>query len=144
MDVDVLVPLLGMSTLTQDLEGGSTRLIPANSSKVAKWVHCTLLFIYPIKNYISYRIIYKIINIFVGGKSMTNNIRICKLCKTQMKFSTFYMCQDCLFELDRVSAYIKKHHYATLDEISQGTSLTPDCVERIIEFFRHSKTSIKQ
>lgn len=74
---------------------------------------------------------------------MSNNVRICKLCKNTMSYSAFYMCNSCLRELDQVSAYIKKHPYAPLEEISQETSLTLDCVERIIEFFRQSNTSMK-
>ncbi|WP_042149294.1 hypothetical protein [Paucisalibacillus sp. EB02] len=75
---------------------------------------------------------------------MSKHEQICKLCKKTKSYSAFYMCNNCLLELERVSAYIKKHPYAPLEEIAQGTSLTQDCVERIIEFFRLSNTTLKQ
>jgi hypothetical protein len=74
---------------------------------------------------------------------MNEHIRNCKLCKKSMEYSAFYMCHDCLQELDKVSGFLKRNPFATVEEVSIGTSLSNECVQRIIEFFRHSNTIIK-
>lgn len=62
---------------------------------------------------------------------MTEHMQICKLCKKPKRFSAYYICQDCLIELDKFSLYIKKHPQATIAEISQGIKLPIECVQRI-------------
>ncbi|WP_010093794.1 hypothetical protein [Ornithinibacillus scapharcae] len=75
---------------------------------------------------------------------MNGHVQICKLCKKPKRYSAFYICQECLVELDKVSMFIKKNPQASIAEISYGINLPSDCVQRIIEFFLGPNKQIKQ
>ncbi|GGA73042.1 hypothetical protein [Ornithinibacillus halotolerans] len=70
------------------------------------------------------------------------NLHNCRLCKRPKEYSAFYMCNDCLLELEKVRTYIKKHPFATLEEISLATELSKETIGHIISFFPN--TQIKQ
>ncbi|GIO25641.1 MAG TPA: hypothetical protein DCO80_03980 [Ornithinibacillus sp.] len=65
---------------------------------------------------------------------MDGHVRHCKLCQRQMSYSVFYMCIDCLLELEKVSGYVRRNPYSSIEEISQGTNLSKESVQKIINF----------
>lgn len=75
---------------------------------------------------------------------MSGHVQICKLCRKTKRYSAYYICQECLIELDKVSIFIKKNPLASVAEISNGINLPSDCVQRIVEFFQGPNKQIKQ
>ncbi|MFS0671866.1 hypothetical protein [Ornithinibacillus sp. 179-J 7C1 HS] len=65
---------------------------------------------------------------------MSGDVRNCKLCFEPMGFSAFSMCQRCLEGMEKVRSYVKKHPYAQLLDISNGTDLSDEFVKRIIDY----------
>lgn len=64
---------------------------------------------------------------------MQDTLKTCRLCKTEMKTSSFAMCGTCLIDTDRIHSYIIKHPHVSIEQISLATDVPYEKVERMVK-----------
>ncbi|MEN2767766.1 hypothetical protein [Ornithinibacillus xuwenensis] len=65
---------------------------------------------------------------------MCEHVRNCKLCQKQMRYSAFFICKECLIEIDTIGNYIKKHPQVSVSQIAKATNLSTESAQKIITY----------